>query len=107
MAQLNSACLHPFLSSMFLLLKFKEKKSILEANFETACQPVWNLMLNGFVVLEANSFFLPKMIIIIIILVTMQHLVLVSLVDGRSVPLTLGSFTVTRILGWDTRAGAV
>ena len=45
---------------MFLLLKFKEKKSILEANFETACQPVWNLMLNGFVVLEANSFILPK-----------------------------------------------
>ena len=63
-------------------------------------------MLNGFVVLEANSFILPKKIIIII-LMTMQHLVLVSLVDGRSVPLTLGSFTVTRILGWDTRAGAV
>ena len=45
---------------MFLLLKFKGEKSILEANFETACQPVWNLMLNGFVVLEANSFIFAK-----------------------------------------------
>ena len=37
----------------------------------------------------------------------MQHLLLVSLLDGRRSPLTLGTFTVTKILGWDTVAGLV
>ena len=36
-----------------------------------------------------------------------QHQLLVFLLDGRKSPLTLGTFTVTKILGWDTSAGVV
>ena len=38
---------------------------------------------------------------------TVQHLMFVSLVDGRRSPLTLGTFTVTKILAWDMETGDV
>jgi hypothetical protein len=39
--------------------------------------------------------------------IMVQHLMFVTLLDGRRSPLTLGTFTVTKIVAWDVEGGVV